>query len=64
MKKLFPIFKNVTIVTMLCLVIIGTTTIPTPVDYDPNAGISTYALNGPDPEPKPDPDPLDDDFFD
>lgn len=60
MKKLLTIFKNVTIVTMLCLVIIGTTTIPAPVDFDPNVGISTCAVKVPTPES----DPLDDDEFD
>lgn len=60
MKKFFSIFRNVTIVAMLCLVFIGTTLIPAPIDFDPNAGISTCALKDPEPES----DPLDDDEFD
>jgi len=65
MKKLLSVFKNVTIVTMLCLAILGTTTLPAPVGFDPNGGIATCALGDrPDLGPDPEPDPLDDDYYD
>jgi len=65
MKKLLSVFKNVTIVTMLCLAILGTTTLPAPVGFDPNGGIATCAAGDkPDPKPAPNPEPLDDgDFY-
>ena len=65
MKKLLSVFKNVTIVTMLCLVILGTTTLPAPVGFDPNGGIAPCVIgDGPDPDPEPEPEPFDYDEFD